>query len=144
MARRFTRQVSKRGRYKKSRRKHYQYRKQTRGKRFQKVVPRSAERITTSMDENDELRPNWGAMIRLDWEANYKKYIASDEWWEKRTAVFQRAGGQCENRKCRAVAVDCHHVRYDHVGDEPLCDLIALCRRCHQKQHPRRKLAKDW
>ena len=43
----------------------------------------------------------------------------------------------CE--KCRAVAVDIHHIELKGMGGDPSKDridnLIALCRLCHDKEH---------
>jgi len=53
--------------------------------------------------------------------------------------VFQRAAGRCEvvleGRRCRAIAVDPHHVVKRSAGG-PLSDpsnLVAVCRACHDR-----------
>lgn len=64
--------------------------------------------------------------------AEYLAYMESDAWRLKRMAVLGRAGGECE--RCKAApAVDVHHLTYQHLGDEPLADLQALCRPCHDQ-----------
>ena len=68
----------------------------------------------------------------------YKAYLQSDEWKAKRTAVRRRARGWCERCKVR-VRVDVHHLTYANVGNEPLTDLIGVCRGCHRFLHGRQK-----
>lgn len=67
------------------------------------------------------------------WEA-YDAYLKTREWAEKRRLVLERAGGLCEGcRQRRAVQV--HHTSYEHVGDELLWELRAVCRECHDRIH---------
>ena len=66
-------------------------------------------------------------------KSKYRAYLKSEEWAEKRDAVMERAGGICE--RCRAEAREVHHITYERVFDEDLCDLLALCRRCHENEH---------
>lgn len=67
------------------------------------------------------------------WQA-YDAYLETEEWADKRRLVFERAGGMCEGcRRRRAVQV--HHTTYEHVGDELLWELRAVCRSCHDKIH---------
>lgn len=59
----------------------------------------------------------------------YRRYLKSAEWAEKRRRVLQRAGGLCEG--CREnPAKDIHHLTYQHVYNEFLFELVALCREC--------------
>ncbi len=70
---------------------------------------------------------------------DYDTYLLSDEWKQRRTKVLARCRGTCEKcRKRRAVHV--HHISYDHFGNEPLEDLLGLCLRCHQQEHPDREV----
>jgi len=62
------------------------------------------------------------------------EYLISDEWQEKRTLVILRAGGICEGCRSRKASV-VHHLNYDHVGNELLFELVALCRACHDRCH---------
>ena len=39
-----------------------------------------------------------------------------------------------------AVATDVHHATYERLFDELLCDLVSLCRDCHNKCHPYKDL----
>lgn len=66
------------------------------------------------------------------WWAWYNDYLLSPAWREKSAAVIRRAGGVCE--ACgTARATQAHHVTYRHVGAEPLFDLRAVCRPCHDR-----------
>lgn len=61
----------------------------------------------------------------------YRAYLVSEEWQQKRLAVFRRAGGLCE--VCRkAPAREVHHKSYGTFGQERLEDLLALCPPCHR------------
>lgn len=64
----------------------------------------------------------------------YRHYLNSPEWAEKRAAVLKRSKGICEG--CLAEpATQVHHLTYDHIYDELLWELVAVCRRCHEKAH---------
>jgi 5-methylcytosine-specific restriction endonuclease McrA len=64
----------------------------------------------------------------------YEIYLQTDAWQEKRELVFTRANGMCEG--CRqAPACQVHHVTYEHVGNEFLWELVAVCRVCHARYH---------
>jgi len=36
---------------------------------------------------------------------------------------------------CGGEATEVHHLTYENIGNEPLEDLIAICRLCHKDQH---------
>lgn len=57
-------------------------------------------------------------------------YMASREWALKREAVRERSQGFCE-RCWYAPQEAVHHMTYEHLGDEPLDELLAVCRPCH-------------
>jgi hypothetical protein len=64
----------------------------------------------------------------------YEKYLASPIWRKKREKVFERATGICEG--CREnPATQVHHLSYEHVGEEYLFELVAICEVCHDKLH---------
>jgi hypothetical protein len=70
------------------------------------------------------------------WQQAYEQYLQTPEWKRKRQLVLLRAQGICEG--CREVeATDVHHLSYDDVGNEFLFELVALCRKCHQRLHGR-------
>lgn len=67
----------------------------------------------------------------FDW---YGQYLSSPEWKSKRQKVLERAGWLCEGcRSCRPTQV--HHLTYEHVGNELLYELVALCDSCHDLAH---------
>jgi hypothetical protein len=66
----------------------------------------------------------------------YGEYIKSDVWLEKRHRVWRRDGMRCV--ECgSAMNLQCHHLTYENLGNEPLQDLVTLCRSCHSEKHDR-------
>jgi hypothetical protein len=71
---------------------------------------------------------------QLAWRNYYEEYLQSEEWEQRRQAVFKRDGSICQS--CLTVnATQVHHIRYDNLGHEPLFDLISICTKCHKKLH---------
>lgn len=65
---------------------------------------------------------------------SYDDYLKSDAWASKRAKVMARAHGICEG--CGdAVPREVHHLTYQHVGNEFLFELVALCHECHERIH---------
>lgn len=70
-----------------------------------------------------------------DW---YTQYLKTPEWSQRRSKVIERAKGICEG--ClSARATQVHHVSYEHVGDELLWELRAICDACHERCHKERE-----
>lgn len=64
----------------------------------------------------------------------YSEYLASTQWAKRRRAIFARANGKCEG--CgEGGAEEVHHLTYEHVGAEFLFELVAVCRKCHERLH---------
>ena len=63
---------------------------------------------------------------------DYKNYLESPAWKVKRDKVIERDGGQCV---CGTQATEVHHKTYNNIGKEPLSDLVALCKECHERVH---------
>lgn len=62
---------------------------------------------------------------------DYSKYLLSEEWKEKRWLVLERDGHVCA--VCTSnEELQIQHRTYDHVGDEPLEDLITICKKHHE------------
>jgi hypothetical protein len=61
---------------------------------------------------------------------NYYQYLASRAWGVLRRQVRERAKGLCERCKTRPMK-ETHHLNYRHLGNEPLEDLLGVCRGCH-------------
>lgn len=69
-----------------------------------------------------------------EWRAKYNQHLMSEKWMLIREKVFARSKGVCEGcRERRPTAV--HHLTYDHMGDELLWELVAVCRECHERAH---------
>lgn len=64
----------------------------------------------------------------------YADYLRSEEWAARRTKVMQRAGGICEGCRDRP-AEEVHHLTYEHVTQEFLFELVAMCGDCHARFH---------
>lgn len=62
---------------------------------------------------------------------DYKRYLASREWAERKEALRKRSGGVCERCHVRPYE-STHHLTYANVGNEPLEDLLACCNPCHE------------
>lgn len=69
---------------------------------------------------------------RHRWWAQYNDYLRSDKWRSKRASVLKRDGYLCQACLSRR-ASQAHHKTYDHVFDEPLFDLVAVCEQCHER-----------
>lgn len=64
----------------------------------------------------------------------YKDYMHSDEWSKKRRERIEFDGYKC--KLCgSAKNLNVHHITYDHLGFEPLDDLVTVCASCHEKLH---------
>jgi 5-methylcytosine-specific restriction endonuclease McrA len=69
------------------------------------------------------------------WWGTYQEYLESPAWSEKRAEVLGEAGHLCQRCGGRK-ATTVHHLSYARMGNEGLEDLVAVCRHCHDKQHP--------
>lgn len=76
----------------------------------------------------------WAQYTRQVLNAKYQEYLRSQAWIAKKWLVFKRDGYQCQH--CgTAKNIQCHHLTYDHLYDEPLDDLVTLCKQCHESAH---------
>lgn len=65
---------------------------------------------------------------------DYREYINSDKWREKRNKIIRRAGAVCE--MCGSHRnIQVHHLSYDRLGFEHDNDLLCVCRKCHENIH---------
>lgn len=71
-----------------------------------------------------------------DWWTRYHAHLASPEWQDRRRLVLKRAKHMCEGCGV-AMASEIHHTTYDHMGNEFLFELVALCFACHRRLHER-------
>jgi hypothetical protein len=62
----------------------------------------------------------------------YNEYLNSEKWKLKRKKVLER-----DNYLCQACltnrAEQIHHLTYNNIYDEPLYELLSVCKRCHMK-----------
>jgi hypothetical protein len=63
---------------------------------------------------------------------NYKEYLESRDWKEKRKLKLLKGKG-CGI--CGSCKVDIHHLNYKNLTDVDMTDLRRLCRRCHFLAH---------
>jgi len=61
----------------------------------------------------------------------YIEYINSEKWREKRQIIAQRDNYTCRYCGKKTKNFDVHHLTYAHLFDEPLDDLVLVCRNCH-------------
>lgn len=79
---------------------------------------------------------------RNEYQRYYETYIRSTAWQIKRNLVMKRAGGICEGCGVNR-ASQVHHLTYEHLGDEFLWELRAVCRQCHERIHDIAPLQKE-
>lgn len=62
----------------------------------------------------------------------YSEYLKSDKWKAKRLRVLKRDNYQC--KACESnTATQVHHLSYEFIYNEPLFDLVSVCKTCHDK-----------
>ena len=66
---------------------------------------------------------------------NKKTYLKSAQWKALRLATLKRDHYTCQQCGIDNVPLDVHHIHYNNLGDEPLEDLVCVCRSCHQEIH---------
>lgn len=65
---------------------------------------------------------------------DYREYLRSEEWYNKRAAAIWRDGGRC--RFCNSDEnLNVHHRDYTHIPDETIDDLTTVCIECHRRLH---------
>jgi hypothetical protein len=64
--------------------------------------------------------------------ADYRDFLASDEWKKMRGKVLRAFGGKCV--RCGAKATQVHHTRYNpgSINGGNLAGLVPVCRPCHE------------
>lgn len=76
---------------------------------------------------------------KAEWFRKYSEYLKTPAWQAKRQKVLKRANGICEG--CgEKPPVQVHHKTYEHVGDEFLWELAAVCMDCHERAHDGKQL----
>src|SRR6516162_3561540 len=103
------------------------------------------ERARVALENEQEARDRAWAARRQEWQRErdeeseqwwdqYSAYLQTDEWRHRRTLVMGRAGGVCEGCQERR-ATQVHHLSYQHVTNEFLWELVAICDVCHRRIH---------
>ena len=64
----------------------------------------------------------------------YRNYLTTYAWADKRAKVLQRAKFTCEGCGTNP-ATQVHHLHYRRIYKEMLFDLVAVCEQCHQQIH---------
>lgn len=72
----------------------------------------------------------------------YRLYLSSIAWKKTREQIKERCGGICEICNKRKM-INAHHLTYEHLYNEPLEDLLGVCKQCHGKIH-KRFVSKCW
>lgn len=102
----------------------YEYIQDLRNEHNKQKLEKYNKYIAKARDEVSETWQNW----------YYNEYLQSSVWKEKASKVKKRAKGVCEcclERKAEQI----HHLSYQHVGREPLFELVAICTECHKDIH---------
>ena len=69
-------------------------------------------------------------------QAEYQKFLKSEEWAKIRADVIILAEYKCEMCGFSPKVFQVHHLNYDKPwGEEKPGDLVCLCGRCHDKEH---------
>lgn len=84
----------------------------------------------------DRRRASLAADRDAAWRRTYDDYMQSEAWRQRRLAALARDKHTCQS--ClSAPAEQVHHLSYDHLGAEPLFELISVCVTCHDAIHKR-------
>ena len=74
-------------------------------------------------------------MDRFFWSW-YREYLLSNYWKNEKVApIKERCNGICEVIGCIIPVLQVHHLTYFRVGEEPLKDLLGLCKEHHDIVH---------
>ncbi|MEQ9290080.1 MAG: hypothetical protein RIG77_24330 [Cyclobacteriaceae bacterium] len=62
----------------------------------------------------------------------YSNYLESEEWKEKRKLVLKRDNHLCQSCLTNK-ATQVHHKNYKYLYNEPLFELVSVCKPCHDR-----------
>jgi hypothetical protein len=67
--------------------------------------------------------------------ADHAEYLQSPEWQERRRLRLEQDNHRCQARLsgCSNLATQVHHLTYESWGNEPLFELVSVCRSCHEQ-----------
>jgi 5-methylcytosine-specific restriction endonuclease McrA len=83
------------------------------------------------------------AEARRERQREYRRYLRTDGWKERRQVALDRAGGFCEDCGTRD-SLEVHHRTYVRKGAERPEDLVAVCGDCHDERHRGKRTLIDW
>ena len=88
------------------------------------------------------IRDSQKLAITKEWWARYSAYLETPRWRKKSAAVMERDAlcGACNKRP----PTEAHHLTYRHLGNEPLFDLVGVCRPCHEKITAMDRRRRQW
>ena len=92
-------------------------------------------------EENERVYMEYRSSKQEHWAKEYREYMMSPEWEQRRNYIYELRGGVCE--QCSSPLWDgsttwqLHHKTYDRVGDEDDDDLSLVCKPCHEQIHGR-------
>lgn len=91
--------------------------------------------VRRRLDTKDEVSggPQQDMLAGLQRQVDFLEEAGADQEAAKRARVLLRAGRKCEG--CGEEATQVHHLTYEHVFEEFLFELIAVCRGCHERLH---------
>jgi hypothetical protein len=81
-----------------------------------------------------EERESRASDLEAERKRQYKEYLKTDKWRDKRNRVLDRDKHLCQGCLKRA-ATQVHHLTYKNIGNEPLFELISVCSVCHCAIH---------
>jgi 5-methylcytosine-specific restriction endonuclease McrA len=96
---------------------------------------------STSYTEPTPIEPIPSKPTPLDYDPNKiqysskQDYLKSPAWQTRRKAVLKRDNYTCQKCNINQVPLEVHHLHYRNFTEEPLSDLVSLCRSCHQSIH---------
>ena len=97
------------------------------------LTPEPVAPIDTQDDSNELYVPDFYTGSN-QWYADKQDYLRSNKWYAKKLKRQSMDNHQC----CLCLnthGLECHHITYEHLFNEPMDDLRTLCRSCHQETH---------
>jgi len=71
----------------------------------------------------------------IDYKENYKLYLESEDWEEKRAVAYKAADYRCATCGGKK-KLNAHHLVYRNLYDvDPITELLVLCEDCHAIAH---------
>lgn len=112
--------------------------------RRDEVTAREQARWTIDFDEDlkaegerrlSDAWDRWRSQQNQLWWTEYDDYLQSDSWKARRRERLILDNFRCQAvlSGCAVSATEVHHLSYQHLGNEPLFELISVCRSCHDQ-----------